>query len=114
MDASEPGLERYDWESVYAALEPLLEEYPEEALPELLALIERMLTETGRREAALGTGNGDGPAGARSIREIVDKVGGGQTLLRGDVAWAIDELRNRYRTILAWRPRQRSSSSVGG
>jgi hypothetical protein len=43
----EPGLDRHEWETEWQALEPLVEDSPEEALPELDALIERMLREEG-------------------------------------------------------------------
>jgi hypothetical protein len=43
----EPGLNRHEWESELQALEEQLAEGPAETLPELDALITRMLEETG-------------------------------------------------------------------
>src|SRR5437764_8701393 len=43
----EPGLDRHEWESEMQALEDQLGENPAEALPELDALVGRMLEETG-------------------------------------------------------------------
>jgi hypothetical protein len=44
---SEPGLDRQQWETEWAALEPLLEDSPVESLSELDDLVERMLVEGG-------------------------------------------------------------------
>jgi|SRR5690242_16843217 hypothetical protein len=43
----EPGLDRHEWESELQALEPELADSPAESLPELDALVSRMLEETG-------------------------------------------------------------------
>jgi len=43
----EPGLDRGDWESERQALDDDMRENPAEALPELDALVRRMLEETG-------------------------------------------------------------------
>ena len=43
----EPGLDRAEWESEWAALEPLVVDSPEEALPELDRLVRSMLVEVG-------------------------------------------------------------------
>jgi 8-oxo-dGTP pyrophosphatase MutT (NUDIX family) len=43
----EPGLDRHEWESELQALEPELQDSPAETLPELDALVRRMLEETG-------------------------------------------------------------------
>jgi hypothetical protein len=43
----EPGLDRHLWESEWQALEPLVRDDPDEALPELDRLLERMLLEEG-------------------------------------------------------------------
>jgi len=40
---SEPGLDRQQWVTEWAALEPLLEDSPVESLSELDDLVERML-----------------------------------------------------------------------
>jgi len=43
----DPGLDLHDWETEWQALEPLVRDSPEEALPELQRLVERMLDERG-------------------------------------------------------------------
>jgi hypothetical protein len=43
----DPGLDRHEWESELSALEEQLGENPAETLPELDALVGRMLEETG-------------------------------------------------------------------
>jgi len=43
----DPGLDRHLWESEWEALEPLVRDDPDEALPELDRLLERMLLEEG-------------------------------------------------------------------
>jgi hypothetical protein len=44
---NEPGLDRVEWETEWAALEPLVVDSPEEALPEVDRLLRRMLVELG-------------------------------------------------------------------
>jgi hypothetical protein len=44
---TEPGLERHEWESEMRALEEQLADSPAESLPELDALVTRMLEESG-------------------------------------------------------------------
>ncbi|HWM14019.1 MAG TPA: hypothetical protein VNO56_06030 [Gaiellaceae bacterium] len=43
----DPGLDRHLWESEWELLEPLVRDDPDEALPELDRLLERMLLEEG-------------------------------------------------------------------
>jgi hypothetical protein len=43
----EPGLDRHEWETEWAALEPLVVDSPIEALPELDRFIERLMVERG-------------------------------------------------------------------
>ena len=43
----EPGLDRAEWETEWAALEPLVVDSPEEALPEVDRLVRSMLVEVG-------------------------------------------------------------------
>ncbi|HEU4448639.1 MAG TPA: hypothetical protein VFR63_01495 [Gaiellaceae bacterium] len=43
----EPGLDRHFWRTEWEALEPLVVDSPEEALPEVDGLVERMLREAG-------------------------------------------------------------------
>jgi hypothetical protein len=47
MATPEPGLDRHDWESVFASIEPDLEDSPVEAVAELSDLVGRMLEERG-------------------------------------------------------------------
>jgi hypothetical protein len=39
----DPGLDRHEWETKWQGLEPLVADAPTEALPELAALVGRML-----------------------------------------------------------------------
>ena len=43
----DPGFDRHEWETEWQALEPLVEDSPAEALPELDGLIERMMIARG-------------------------------------------------------------------
>jgi hypothetical protein len=43
----DPGLDRHEWETEWQALEPLVADSPAEALPELDALVERMMVAHG-------------------------------------------------------------------
>ena len=47
MARPKPGLDRHEWESELATLEPQLEDDPASALPGLADLVERMLLERG-------------------------------------------------------------------
>jgi hypothetical protein len=91
----DPGLDRHEWESEFQALEPELEASPREALPELLALVDRMLDERGYTPDDPVAGDGDEPeilAEYRAAREASLAVERGDDVAPGDVAAAVNGL----------------------
>lgn len=104
--ATEPGLDRHDWESEFAALEPELEDSPREALPELLALVDRMLEERGYAPDDPVADDGDDPeilAEYRAARDTANALERAEDLSPGDVAAAINGLRAVYEYLIAER-----------
>ena len=99
----EPGLDRHDWESEWASLEPDLEDSPREALPAIGDLVERMVRERG---IPVGEPVGEGgverasrqPSGAR--RSLIESSGP-RTSTLGDVAAAVNLYREVYDHVLA-------------
>jgi hypothetical protein len=95
----EPGLDRHEWESEMQALEDQLGENPAEALPELDALVTRMLEETGYDVTDPVVREGDEREvvaeylAAHDIVEAAER--GSEELSPGDVAAAI----NGYRAV---------------
>jgi len=103
----EPGLDQHDWESEWQQLEPLVRDSPDEALPELHDLVERMLVERGYLDEKLVATEGSDPellaeyvAGA----EVVGRLERGETVDPGDVASAIQGYRALYEHVTAERP----------
>lgn len=96
---TEPGLDRHDWESEMRALEDDLAESPAEALPELDALVARMLEEAGYELTDPVAGDGDEREvvaeylAAHEIAQASER--GSDELSPGDVAAAI----NGYRAV---------------
>jgi len=104
----EPGVDRHEWESEWQALEPLLEESPAEALPEVGDLIERMLAEEGY---PLGEDPVDDEgiepevlASFRAAREITNQVEAGETVDPGDIGHAVRLYRELYDHLLLRLP----------
>ena len=64
--ASEPGLDRHEWESEWASLEDDIADSPEMALPYVHELITRMLTERAVLDESLVTLEGADPEWVRS------------------------------------------------
>jgi hypothetical protein len=105
--ATEPGLDRHEWESAMQALEEDIEDSPFEALPELDKLVERMLAERGFAIDDPIAAEGDEPevlAEFRAAREITRLVEAGADVSPGDVAAAINGYRAVYDYLLAERP----------
>ncbi len=103
---SEPGLDRHTWESEWQSLEPLVVDSPEEALPELDNLIERMMLERGYpldEEGARESAEPEVVAEFLEARRIARLVDEGQTVDPGDVGAAITGYRNLYEYLLAER-----------
>jgi hypothetical protein len=96
MSMHEPGLDRHEWETEFAQIEEDLRDDPQGALPELVDLVGRMLEE-------LHVEGGDEiEAEFRSARELADRCQRG-TAGVGDVAAAVENLRNVYATLIIER-----------
>jgi len=106
----EPGLDRHDWEGEMQALEEQLGENPAEALPELDALVSRMLEETGYDLADPVVREGDEREvvseflAAREITQLQER--GNEEIGPGDVAAAI----NGYRAVFDHLATSRSTA----
>jgi hypothetical protein len=102
---SEPGLDRQQWVTEWAALEPLLEDSPVESLSELDDLVERMLVEGGYSIDTPDQVDDEGIdpevlTSFRAAREITRLVDRGDNFDPGDVAAAIDLYREIYEGLL--------------
>ena len=106
----EPGLDRHEWESEMQALEAELGENPAEALPELDALVTRMLEETGYDVTDPVVREGDEREvvaeylAAHEITTASER--GSDEISPGDVAAAI----NGYRAVFDYIVANRSSA----
>ena len=103
----DPGLDRHEWESEWQALEPLVEDSPGEALPELDDLIGRMMVARGypvadeeKPEAA----DPDVVAEFLEARRIARLADEGATVDPGDVGAAVTAYRNLYAYLLEFGP----------
>lgn len=103
----EPGLDRHEWESEWQQLEPLLHESPEEALPDVRDLIERMLTERAILDDNRVAVEGADPelvAGFSSASDVTRRVEQGDDVERGDLDSAAGTLRALYEHLVTERP----------
>jgi hypothetical protein len=93
----EPGLDRHAWASEYESIEPLIRDDPEEALPLLADLVERMMNERGE-DPTLGRAFNPSEESRQfdAAMELVARGRGGEDLPPGDVAFAVDSLREVY------------------
>jgi hypothetical protein len=100
----EPGLDRHEWETEWQALEPLVKDSPEEALPELDALVERMLREEGYPLGGEPVDDeGIDPEVLSSFEvahEIAGRVDADETVDPGDVGHAVSLYREVYERLL--------------
>ncbi len=99
----EPGLDEHEWESEWQSLEPLVEDSPAEALPELDGLIERMMVERGYPIEESGTAESAEPevlAEFLEARRIARLADAGETVDPGDVAAAVNAYRGLYDHLL--------------
>jgi hypothetical protein len=104
---AEPGLDLHEWQTEWEELEPLVEDAPREALPELDGLLERMLAARGFAPDDPVAAEGDEPevlASFRAAREITRLAESGANLSPGDVAPAIEDYREVYRLLSEQRP----------
>jgi hypothetical protein len=104
----EPGLDRQDWETEWAALEPLVIDSPAEALPELDRLVRRMLVERGypleEGEAERTAEEGIDPevlAGYRAGHDIATRADRGDDIDPAEVGQAVGLYRELYEHLLA-------------
>lgn len=93
----EPGLDRHDWETEWATLEPELEDSPREALPALGDLVERMVRERGI-PAGEPVADEDTEEIFVTLREAWETA---EDVDRGDVAAAVNLYREVYDHTLA-------------
>jgi hypothetical protein len=101
----EPGVDRHEWETEWQALEEQVADAPAESLPELDALVARMLAERGYDEADPVALEGDEPeivAEFRAARETTRLVeSGSDAVSPGDVAAAVNGYRAVFDFLLA-------------
>jgi hypothetical protein len=98
-----PGLNRHVYESEWASLEPLMEDSPVEALPDVADLLARLLRDSGYDLDDPVAVAGDDPdviADYREIRELADQVARGGDIDPGDVGQAIEDLRDLFNRVL--------------
>ncbi|MDQ3859915.1 MAG: hypothetical protein M3327_15995 [Actinomycetota bacterium] len=99
----DPGLDRHQWESEWQQLEPLLEDAPAEALPELADLVERMLVELEIPIHDDVADDGIEPELVRDFQEarrISDLVDRGEDVSPGDIGEAIHSCRRIYESLI--------------
>jgi hypothetical protein len=102
----EPGLDRHEWETEWAALEPQIREEPVETLPELDRLVERMLVERGLPiddEVAVEGADPEVVRAFRSAREITRLFESDADVSPGDAAPAVEDYRSVYEYLLEHR-----------
>ena len=106
MSVDEPGLDRHEWESIWASLEDDLRDDPDAAVSQLAELVHDMLV--ARRYGVDDPVEriGDEPeivVTYRSARETAERAELGEAS-RADVESAIDDLHALYETLLVERP----------
>ncbi len=90
----EPGLDSQEWETEWAALEPLVIDSPAEALPELDRLVGRMLVaQEGIDPEVL--------AGYRAGHDIATRVDRGDDIDPAEVGQAVGLFRELYEHLVA-------------
>lgn len=100
---SEPELDRHEWETEWASLEPLVVDSPAEALPELDALVERMMVARGLPIEERDAAEAAEPAivaeflEARRISRLADSVG---AVGLAEIGAAVTGYRNLYEYLL--------------
>ena len=104
----DPGLSTREWETEWAALEPLVVDSPAEALPELDRLVGRMLVERGypleEGEPERTAEEGIDPevlAGYRAGHDIAGRVDRGGDVDPAEVGQAVGLFRELYEHLLA-------------
>lgn len=104
----EPGLDREEWETEWAALGPLVVDSPQEALPELDRLIRRMMVEVGypleEGEIERTAEEGIDPevlASYRVAHDVATRVDRGVGVDPAEVGEAVRLFRELYEHLLA-------------
>lgn len=90
----EPGLDSQEWETEWAALEPLVIDSPAEALPELDRLVGRMLV-------AKEVIDPEVLAGYRAGHDIATRVDRGDDLDPAEIGQAVGLYRELYEHLVA-------------
>jgi hypothetical protein len=102
MSEIEPGVDRHDWETEYEALGDELRTEPAESLPELLDLVERMLEAHGfPLDGDIAEDAPEVEAAVGRARELVRRLGAGETVENDDAFQAAAELRGLYRSLIS-------------
>ena len=103
----EPGLDRHEWEGELQSLEAELEDSPAEGLPELDALVARMLEETGYDlddPVVLAGDEREVVAEYLAAHELAQAVERGDSdVSPGDVAAAINGFRTLFDHLVSTR-----------
>jgi hypothetical protein len=103
----DPGLDRHEWETEWQALEPLVEDSPAEALPELDGLIERMMIARGLPVSEDAVEEPPEPellAEFLEARRITRLAESGEAVGPGDVGAAVAGYRSLYAQLLEAHP----------
>jgi hypothetical protein len=106
MSQLEPGLDRHEWETEWQALEENVGDAPAETLPEMAGLVKRMLEESGIAVDDPVADDGierEYLAERRQADDTARRVDAGETVDPGDVAAAVNGLRELYEHIAANR-----------
>src|SRR5688572_11441213 len=101
----EPGLDLHEWATRWQELQDLAADDPAESLPEIVRLVQQMLTERGFDLNEPVTAEGEDPDVVRdflSARDVAVAVeaGGADP---GDIAVALDSLREIYEYLITDR-----------
>lgn len=103
----EPGIDRHEFETEWEDLQPLVEESPGEALPEVDRVVARLLEAHG---LPLEEREGDELAERETTREFAEArritrlLEAGEDVDPGDVAHAVNAYRLLYRDLLESGP----------
>jgi hypothetical protein len=106
METPDPGLDRHEWESELASLDDGLRDSPAEALPELADLVGRMLQERGYDlddPVAREGEDREVVAQFQASRAVADRVDRDEDVDPGDIADAINGLRELFDSVIAER-----------
>jgi hypothetical protein len=105
MSSMEPGLDLHDWQTRREALQEQLEDSPEEALPDYVALIEEMLQGRGYaiRDEVVAEGEDDEVVARYRAAKDVARLADGGDADPGDVADAINDLNEVYEELVVER-----------